>query len=300
MVAVAKGMSKFVSPYYPPRARWYSPLFKAGDSLRRGLFLDRIQIPRGVTVFGLAGSFLIPGLGIYLRRSRLWGLIAFAVCGLLFLQFMMWLGYPFGNYAFGLLLSIHATGFVYYCSPLLAGAQFHSRLLFTVAVLVAVGGFIYAPLRHGIQERWLTPLRVGERVIVVQKWASANTIRRGDWVAYTLSGYVISIHGNQYAGESGMGLGPVLAMAGDRVVFSANVFTVNGVPHPLLPHMPSFGALTVAENHWFIWPDFAINGHGNISEASISAAMLQRADVSESQFAGKPFKRWFWRQQSLP
>jgi len=294
-------MSKFASPYYPPRARWYSPLFAFGNALRRGLVLDRIHLPRGITFWGLVGSFLIPGLGIYLRRPRLWGLAAFAACGLLFSQFIMWLGDPFGNYAFGLLLSIHVTGFVYYCSPLLAGTQLHLRLLFTVAALIIVGGFIYTPLRHAIQERWLTPLRVNGRVIVVQKQGiSASTIQRGDWVAYALSGYVISIHGNQYAGHSGMGLGPVLAIAGDRVVFSSNAFTVNGVSHPLLPYMPSSGTLTVAENHWFIWPDFAISGHGNIGEASISAAMLERADVSEIQFVGKPFKRWFWRRQSLP
>jgi len=293
-------MSRFVSSYYPPRARWCSPLFSFGNSLRRGLVLDHIHLPKDVTSLGLAGSFLIPGVGVYLRRPRLWGLIAFAVYGLLFLQFIMWLGYPFGNYAFGLMLSIHATSFVYYCSPLLSNARFRFRLGFTVAVLIAVGGFIYAPLRHAIQEHWLTPLRVNGHVIVVQKRVSANTVQRGNWVAYTLSGYVISVHGNQYAGHSGMGLGSVLAMAGDRVDFSTNAFTVNGIAHPLLPYMPAFGTLTVPENHWFIWPDFAINGHGDIGEANISAAMLQRADVSENQFVGEPFKRWFWRRQSLP
>lgn len=292
---------KFASPYYPPRARWYSPFFAFGNALRRGLALDRIHLPRGITFWGLVGSFLIPGLGIYLRGPRLWGLIAFAACGLLLSQFIMWLGFPFGNYAFGLLLSLHVTGFAYYCSPLLASAEFTFRLLFTLAVLVAMGGLIYAPLRHTIQERWLTPLRVNGHVIVVQKQVAASTIRQGDWVAYTLSGYVISDDDYVNADDhSGMGVGPVLALAGDRVVFSTNAFTVNGVPHPRLPYMPLSGKLTVAENHWFIWPDFAIRGHGNIGEASISSAMMQRADVSENQFVGKPFKRWFWRRQSLP
>ena len=293
-------MSKSVSPYYPPRARWYSPLFAFGNTLRRGLVLDRIHLPRGITFWGLVGSFLIPGLGIYLRRPRLWGLIAFAACGLLLLQFIMWLGYPFGNYAFGLLLSIHVTGFVYYCSPLLAGMEFPSRLLFTLAVLVSIGGLIYMPTRHVIQERWLLPLRMNDRVIVVQRQASAATVRRGDWIAYRLSGYVIWAHGNHDANHSGMGLGPVLAIGGDRVQFSTNVFTVNGVSHPSLPHMPDSGTWLVPENHWFIWPDFDINGHGDVGEASISAVMLGRADVSEKQFVGKPFKRWFWWRQSLP
>ncbi len=298
---MAKGMSKFVSPYYPPRARWYSPLFSLGGSIRRHLALDRIHLPKGVTFWGLAGSFLIPGLGIHLRGPRLWGKAAFVACGLLFLEFIIWLGYPFGNFAFGLMLSIHVTGFVYYCSPLLADMEFASRLLFTILVLVTMGGVVYAPMRRAIQEHWLIPLRMNDRVFVIEKQASADTVRRGDWIAYNLSGYVISVHGNRYAGDrSGLGFGPVLAMAGDRVGFLTNAFTVNGVAHLRQPHMPASGSFIVPENHWFIWPDLAISGHGNVGEADISAAMLERADVPENQFVGKPFKRWFWRQQSLP
>jgi len=301
MAAVAKGMSKFFSPYYPPRARWYSPLFNFGNAIRRHLALDRIHLPRGITFWGLAGSLLIPGLAVCLRGPRLWGRAALAACGLLFLQFIMWLGHPFGNYAFGLMLSIHTTGLVYYCGPLLANARFQDRMFFTLAVLIALGGLLYAPIRSTIQAHWMMPLRVNGHVVVVQKRTSVDTVQRGDWVAYTLSGYVISVHGYRTADDhSGTGFGPVLATAGDRVSFSTNVFTVNGVPRPLLPHMPVSGTITVPGNHWFIWPDLAISGHGNVGEESISSAMLQRADVSENQFVGKPCKRWFGRQQSLP
>ena len=61
--------------------------------------------------------------------------------------------------------------------------------------------------------------------------------------------------------------------------------------------MPETGELIVPEKHWFVWPDFAISGHGNVAEAALSAALLPMATVSEDQFAGKPFKRWFWRRQ---
>ena len=47
-----------------------------------------------------------------------------AACALLFAIFIVWLGYPIGNYAFGLMLSIHTTGFVYYCSPYLLDNSF--------------------------------------------------------------------------------------------------------------------------------------------------------------------------------
>jgi hypothetical protein len=299
MAVTAKGMNKLVSPYYPPRARWYSPIFNWGNAARRHLVLDRIVLPKGVTFWGVVGSLLIPGLGIYLRGPRLWGQVALAACGFLFLQFIMWLGYPFGNYAFGLMLSIHTTGLAYYCSPLLAGTQLRYRLLFTAVVLVALGGLIYSPLRNAIQEHWLLPLRMNGHVIVVQKLALANNVRRGDWIAYTLSGHVISVHGyqNVYA-DSGLGFGPILAVAGDRVAFSTNSFSVNGISHPLLPHMPLTGTMIVSGNHWFIWPELAISGHGNVGEAAISDVMLRMADVSQEQFVGKPFKQWFGRRQS--
>ena len=293
-------MSKFASPYYPPRARWYSPVFTFGDSIRRHLAFDRIRLPKGVTLMGLVGSFLIPGLGFYFRGPRLCGRIAIPACGLLFLGFIMWLGYPLGNYAFGLMLSIHVTGFVYYCSSLLTDMEFASRLLFTIGVLIAIGGVVYTPARSAIQGHWLIPLRIHDRVFVVQKQTLPKTVARGDWVAYRLSGYVISVHGYRYGGDhSALGFGPVLALAGDRVNFLTNTFTVNGIPHSCLPYMPASGNFTVAKNHWFIWPNFDISGHG-IGEFDISAAMLERADVSENQFVGKPFKQWFWRQQSLP
>jgi hypothetical protein len=294
-------MSKFVSTYYPPRARWYSPVFHWRDTVRRHLMLDRIRLPRGITAWGFIGGCLVPGLAVYLRGPRLWGTAALAACGWLFLQFIIWLGHAWGNFAFGLMLSIHATGLVYYCSPLLIDTRLRYRLLFTAVVLITLGGLIYSPLRNTIQKHWLLPLQANGQVVVVQRQASANTVRRGDWIAYTLSGYVISVHGyGNAADHAGLGLGPVLAVAGDRVSFLTNAFAVNGRPRPLLPHMPVSGTVIVPGNHWFIWPDLAISGHGNVGEAAISDAMLRMADVSENQFVGKPFKRWFWRQQSLP
>jgi hypothetical protein len=145
------------------------------------------------------------------------------------------------------------------------------------------------------------PLRVNDHVVVVQRNAPATSVGRGDWVAYTFSGYYFSNHGGQGASShTSLGLGLVLATAGDRVEFSTGKFTVNGVSRPLLPHMPDSGNLIVPENHWFIWPNLAITGNLNVGEASISSVMLQMASVPETQFVGKPFKRWFWREQILP
>lgn len=294
-------MSRAISPYYPPRARWYSPIFSFGSAIRRLLALDHIRLPKQTTFFGLIASLLVPGLGVYLRGPRFIGLVVLGACGLLLVSFIAWLGYPLSNYAFGLLVSIHATGFIYYCSSLVMGMPFRYRLGFTLLVLIAIYFVIYTPLRTTIQERWLMPLKMNGHVIVVKRLASVSAVRRGDWVAYTLATRRLYNHGGGGSYERrGLDLGPVLAVAGDRVEFLTNVVKVNGISHPLLPHMPASGTIEVPENHWFIWPNVGMSGHGNIGESRVSDAMLQMADVSEAQFVGKPFTRWFWRRQTLP
>lgn len=292
---------KFTSAYYPRRARWYGRIFYLGLAVRHGLALDRIRMPDELRIFGLIGGFLVPGLAVHLRGPRLWGKAALLACALLFLLFLICLGHPFGNYAFGLLLAIHASGFVYYCSPYLIAKEFPVRIGFTIAILISLGLVIYAPLRGAIQNHWLMPVQSNGHAIVVQRFFSAHAVIRGDPVAYTLLGYYFSNHGGQGASDhAGMGLGLVLATAGDRVEFSKSDFTVNGVPQARLPHMPDSGTLTVQENHWFIWPNLTISGNWNVGEANLSSAMMQMANVSEDQFVGKPFKRWFGRKQILP
>jgi hypothetical protein len=289
------------SPYYPPRARWYSPLFSFGGTIRRRLALDRIHLPREMTLVGLVASFLVPGLAVYIRGPRLWGKAALVGCGLLFLLFIAWFGHPAGNFAFGLLLSIHISGFVYYCSPLLLNAPFRSRLLFTLLTMMVLGLLIYLPIRNVILYHWLVPLRVRGNVVIVHRLDAPHDIKRGDWVMYSQKSVEMgeAHNGGAIWVRAGFGWGPVLAVGGDRVEFSTNAFRVNGEAQPLLPHMPNSGTLIVPEKHWFIWPELDINGHGNVGEANISATMLQMAIVSQEQFIGKPFKRWLWRRQIL-
>jgi hypothetical protein len=272
-----------------------------GNSLRRRLAIDRLALPREMKIGEMTAGFFVPGLAVCLRGPRLWGQAALTGSGLLILFFVVWLGFPVANIAFGLLISLHATGFVYYCSPLMVGEPLPRRLGFTFLILLAIGLIIYLPERNFVQGHWLTPLRLRGQVMVVQRIFSIANIHRGDWVAYELNenqageahnGGAVWVH-------AGMGLGPVLAVAGDRIIFSANTFKVNGIVRTNLPHMAGTREFIVPENHWFIWPDLDISGHGNVSEANISATMLNMADVDQAQFFGKPFHRWFWRKQIL-
>ncbi len=290
------------SAYYPPRARWYSVFFYFGNNLRRRLALDRLALPREMKIGELVAGFFVPGLAVWFRGPRLWGRAALTASAVLFLIFIVWLGYPAANLAFGLLVSLHCTGFVYYCNPLMATEPFRSRLAFTLLLLLAIGLLLYVPARSFIQGHCLTPLQMNGQVVVVQRIFQARHLQRGDWIAYALHD---EEQGEAHNGgavwvRAGMGLGPVLAVAGDQVVISSNTFSVNGISHPSLPHMPGAGSLTVPENHWFIWPNLDISGHGNVSEASISSTMLDMASVNATQFFGKPLHRWFWRKQILP
>ena len=288
-------INRLVSPYYPPRARWYSRLLQAGHALRRRLWLDRIHLPGAVTAGRFIGGLLVPGYAFYARGERLIGRAVLLGCALLVATFFIWLGYPIANLAFGLLLSAHVTSVLFLLGPCLAGAHFGFRAASALMVVALIGGCLYTPVRNQIQKHFVMPLRIRERVVVVQTGSSSKAVWRGDWIAYALS----REGGNESYVRGGLSLGPVLAVAGDRVRFTPGGFEVNGVRHPLLPHMPTSGEMIVAEKHWFVWPELAISGPGNMSEATISATTLQLAIVSETKFIGKPFKRWFWRRQLL-
>ena len=286
-------MAKVSSPFYPPRARWYSPLLSSGGAVRRRLALDRVRLPPGPSVAGVIGSLLVPGLGFWLRGPPWFGRLAVGAGFFLLLLFLVGIGYPAGNAAFGLLLSIHGASMIYLIEPWLGGARFRTRIFASMALLFALGGLVYMPARNWMENRWAAPLRVNDSVVVVQKSVTAPIVKRNDVIAYSVPGN--TDHGAYVA--AGLGLGPVLAVAGDRVRFTRTAFEVNDTPYPRLAHMPQTGELIVPEKHWFVWPDFAISGHGNAPEGALTAALMQMATISEQQFAGKPFKRWFWRRQ---
>lgn len=288
-------MSKATSPFYPPRARWYSPVFYLFSSIGRSLHLERIHLPAGISFFGLVGAFFIPGLGFYLR-SRIWGKLALTSCAALAFIFILWLGYPIANIAFGLLISIHVSGITYYCSPWLNGERLFTRIIIALLLTIALSALIYVPIRNSVQERHFAPLQTPNGVVVIQRLATPPYLKRGDTIAYNLQ----EVSEGHFYAHGGLTLGKILAVPGDRVQFSTNCFRVNGAPYPLEPHMPTGGEVVVPEKNWFIWPNLAIiGGHGAVPEWTISSTMLQMATVPQDQFVGKPFDRWFGRHQIL-
>jgi len=264
-------MSKPSSSFYPPRARWYGCIFYFGNAVRHLLALDRIRLPAEINFRELAGSFFIPGLAVYLRGPHRWGRMAMSGCALLFLIFIVWLGYPAANFAFGLLLSIHTTGLVYYCSPWLIHEPFRSRMFFTIGTMLALGLLFYLPLRSAIQNHWLMPLRMGDRVMVVSVGTRPELLKRGDWAAFRTSA-----DGGSEINEVGFVLGPVLGLGGDRVE-----------------------SVAVPEKHWLMRAEF-VRHYTHDPFGTRSGIVQQMVIVSREDFVGRPFNRWFFRKQILP
>jgi hypothetical protein len=290
------------SEYYPPRARWYRRFFDPWLKLRRELHLGRIRLPAAFSFSEFVLSLVLPGYVFFLKGRRHLGWAFFGVYCLAAMLFVVALGYPIGSVGFGLMISAHASSIIFLEGCWLReDCRFGLRLVLAGVTLLAVWQACYSPLL-GLAERFITPLRVRGNVVIIRQMSLPRDIKCGDWIMYSLESHAVGDahqEGGAVRVQAGLGLGPVLAVAGDRVEFSENAFTVNGVAKPLRPHMPNSGGFVVPEKHWFVWPEFDISGHGNASEANLSAVMLQMSTVSEVEFIGKSFKHWFWRRQII-
>src|SRR5262245_42375038 len=114
-------MGRIVSPYYPPRARWYSrSVFRLCEAVKRVPGLDRLHLPDQIAPTTFLAGLLVPGVAFIARKERLIGRAILFGYLLLLLVFIVWLGYPVANLAFGLMLSAHVTSILFLVSPWLA------------------------------------------------------------------------------------------------------------------------------------------------------------------------------------
>lgn len=294
---------QFDSDYYPPRARWYSRLFFPWFRIQRTLHLERIHLPAGFNIQQFLLSLLVPAYAFFANGRRTLGWAFAGVYIFSAVLFVVALGYQLGSLGYGLMISVHASSIIFLEGYWLReGCRFGLRIALAVITLLAVWLAVYLPAVHFTEAHFIMPLRMHGNVVIVQRLTPPVRIQRGDWIMYSLREHSVGdAHREGGAAwlRAGYSWGPVLAVTGDRVAFSTNSFSVNGVEHPLLPHMPTSGELVLPEKNWFVWPELAISGHGNVSEVTLSALMLEMATVSEVTYVGKPFKHWFGRKQIL-
>ncbi|MGO8700954.1 MAG: hypothetical protein ACLQVY_24955 [Limisphaerales bacterium] len=289
------------SPYYPRRANGFSRFWYFGHWLSRTKPVDLLMRAQGLTLLGFALSFLIPGMGIFLRR-RVLGWPALAACLVAALVFPVALGYPAANYAVGVLLSIHVLGLTYYLQPLWQTARLSARIVATLALFLMVLSGLYLPLLHYCEREWFMPVRFHGKVVIIHSGTKIPALERGDWAAYRYEGWAMGAPhaaGGAIHVPAGLNIAPVIGLAGDEVQFTSTNLLVNGMAQPALPGMPTSGGLTVPEKDWFFWADFGIVGHGVTAQA-IADARVHAGFVQTNQYVGAPFHWWFWRNQSLP
>ena len=284
------------SSYYPPRSRHgRRVILPAWFEWKRLLRLERLRPHwlKPVSFTQSCLSLLVPGAAYWVCGWRWIGRALLAGYLLAALVFLAAYGYPAGNAAFGLMLSAHGTSIAFFLTRWVESPGWKLRLAAAVTGLLAAGVWLYFPLRAQLLE-YVLPLRINDRVIVVNRLASPASIRRGDWIAYTIAGQ----SGHGYYLREGASLERVLGLAGDQLRFREDGCEVNGAHFPARAHMPVKGEALVPEKHWFIWPTLTIrNPNGRID---VEPIVMQAAMVAEEQYLGRPFRHWFGRSQALP
>jgi hypothetical protein len=286
-------MDDVVSPYYPPRARWYGRLLYPCAAARRILHLDRIHPPKGISPFQFLLSLLLPGFSFLATGKPSVGRCFIAAYGVAGLVFIGALGYTAGTIAYGVVVSAHALSIVHLQNLCLReDGNFKRRMVLAAGALLAVWMLFYQPLTHYAGKHWFMPLRTPRNVVVVDCRVAPGSVKPGDWIGFRMNG----IAGEGYVIQQGFGVEKVLAKAGDKIVFTPEHIEINGVAHPRQPRMPGRGEWVVPEKHWFVWPNLAITAQGH-GQVYLDQALQANGMIAENNLIGKPFTRWFGRRQ---
>ena len=289
------GANSQISPYYPPRAGWYSYFCSFWYPLRRWLYLDRLNR----IGLGDVGSFVLglvlPGWSLVWSDRPIWGVILGTTYCVAVPVFVVWRGYIISNLALMTMLSIHAGG-ILRAEP---STTFLSRCLWSVAAFLLIACLIYTPLIRLMERRWFVAFKMNDHVVCVRTGVNPIRVQRGDWIAYQLSDMGIRHYGQHIVVNSGCTLGKVLGVAGDVLTFTSNKVLVGVQEFAPLPYMPTKGTVTVQAGSWFVWPQMNVDTHGMGNDV-VSSTMMQLAKVDEKSYIGTARQQWWWRRQTLP
>ena len=287
------------SSYYPPRARWYNrPFANLETFFRRWVHLERLGFKHSLSVGAFLLGILVPAYAFFALGRRWLGWLFLSIYIGAVAVFIVRLGFPEADVAFGLLIFAHATSIVFVESVWVGNERFGLRVGLAICTLVAVWGLMYGPLVRFAERHFVMPVRIGERVVVVNRAVSPSSLKRGDWVAYQISEKHIGGPGNMVAMGAGLGLDPVLGLPGDTIGFTREAVSVNQQSLPRRELMPLVGELLVPQKVWFIWPVSSMNVTGPRANEAGATELLQRtAMVGQKEILGRPFRHWFWRRQ---
>jgi hypothetical protein len=290
------------SKYYPPRARWYSPLWQWFYVVGRKLHVPEHSSVTKQDFYCLLLGLALPGWSWLWSPKPILGVALGSAYLLLAFVFLAWVGQPISNLAFTLMISIHAAGIL----RMKSSVKVWKRILLSVVVFVAVAQCLYVPLRNAMERHWFAPLQFNGKTIVVLMNQESSNVTRGSWVVYSLESSrqnatnVTNSYGyGAVIVEGGNTLGRILAVGGDEVVFESHRILVNGRPQQRRDTMPVEGSIAVTHGRVFVWPEMNVRMTTGMG-AAVQPTLLRLAVVPETVIVGKPFDRWFWREQKLP
>ncbi|HAB18734.1 MAG TPA: hypothetical protein DCE44_20125 [Verrucomicrobiales bacterium] len=247
-------------------------------------------------------ALLVPGYAYFLEgRRKLAALMAvsWAVSLLLFLRFLghAWLS----GWALGAMASAHSSGLGFLLlreferNPDADRPGLRTQITVPLSFWFVFLTLVYWPLSSAFQNHFAQPLLVGDRIVIFSPMTERRSVKRGELVAVRIKGQNI----DGVVVRSGVTCGTYLGAAGSRVEFTPAHVLVNGITQDRLDEMPGSGQMIIGPGTLFIWP--VLNQRViNVPRESVQMAYWQLAQVSERNFIGRPFKRWFfWRQDTL-
>ena len=184
------------SSYYPPRARWYSPLFRPWFQLSARAASGKNPVSgrdyggAGGIESAVAGLFAVRGQpeaggrGICGRLSGLAGLL----CRLA--------GISDWRRGFGLMISIHASSIIFLESCALRDKyEFGIRFPLAIATLLVVWLAVYRPVAKLAEANWWRPMLVQGQVMVMKPAAVSGLgqARRSDAVFASVAAKAIML-----------------------------------------------------------------------------------------------------------
>ncbi len=279
------------SSYYPPRAGGLRIPRRMISSMRAAIHLERIQLPRIQGLLRVMASVAIPGLAFHLTGPRLTARIIWAALPLLFLVFLVGLGTFISEAAFAVIIGTHVASVSHLMRPLMIRNRLALQMVFGVVLFLAASVFLYIPAREWFHLHVALPVTIRGQVVVINPRADATTVHRGDVVAYRFDSWARQ----NIRVREGLGLEPVLAMPGDRLVFGDGIMYVNGSLQRLPLSARAWGSLVVPEHCWFIWPQLDSFNRGTVR--GVEDTLRGLALVDQGQLAGRPYRWWFFRAQ---
>ena len=280
--------------FYPPRAGRFSRFWYFWFRLKQVTVWRRMARPEILSEEDQLLSLVLPGYIFVALGFRKTGIAFIVGYFITLIVTLAAIGMPQAAFGWGLMLSAQAICILHLLVIRSRGnISLLHRIGMAFLVIAALAGLVYMPVHHLVAKYVAAPLYTNREFIVVNPRSDPDDIRLGDTVAY----HVEPDAGRGYRIEEGANYGKVLAEEGDRVVFFSDRVEVNGIPHAPLRGMPHEGEITVEPGSWFIWPAFIFSFQfpANID---IPTILRDNAIVSKELLIGKPYTRWFMRDQS--